>query len=299
MLTAFELDLFTALGDGAMSSAQVASKLRTDSRATDRLMNALCAMGFLTKRKGEFRNTPVTSQFLVKGKPEYMSGFMHQASLWKTWSTLTEAVRTGSAILGRDSVNNRQVDWLEAFIAAMHQRALRQAPVVVKLLDLKGVNRVLDVGGARESFHGVVRAKEGIRSVVFDLPNVVRLTKGYVEAEHLTDLISTAEGDYTVDRFGDGFDLVFLSAIIHSNSRQANKLLFAKAFDALNPGGRLVVLDYIMNDERTSPAAGAFFSLNMLVGTREGDTYTESEVQSWMREAGFKSIKTTGDTVRN
>ncbi len=68
-------------------------------------MNALCAAGFLRKKKEKFSNTPLTFRFLVKGNPDYMAGLMHQVSLWKTWSTLTEAVRTGSAVVGRDSVN--------------------------------------------------------------------------------------------------------------------------------------------------------------------------------------------------
>ncbi len=292
LLTAFELELFTALGDNARTSTEVARKIRTNPRATDRLMDALCAMEFLSKKRGRFANTPVTSRYLVKGKPDYMGGLMHQVSLWKTWSTLTETVRTGTAVLGRDSVNNRGVDWLAAFIEAMHMRARNQAPALVKLLDLGGVNRVLDVGGGSGIFSmAIVGAKEGIRSVVFDLPNVVGLTRKYIESEHLEDVITTAEGDYTTDPLGSGFDMVFLSAIIHSNSPQTIRRLFKKASDALNRGGQLVVSDYIMNDDRTSPAAGALFSLNMLVGTADGDTYTESEIRSWMGKAGFGKIK--------
>lgn len=291
LLSAFELDLFTALGNGAKTSAKVAGKLRTNARATDRLMNALCALGFLGKRKGKFTNTPLTAQFLVNGSEKYMAGLMHQADLWRAWSTLTEAVRTGSAVVGRDPMNNRGVDWLAAFIAAMHMRAVHQAPSVVKLLDLRGVKRVLDVGGGSGVFSmAFVRAKNGICSVVFDLPNVVDLTRGYIQAEGLEDFITTAEGDYTVDQLGTGFDLVFLSAVIHSNSPQANKRLFKKAYGALNPKGQLVVSDFIMNDNRTSPAVGALFSLNMLVETQEGDTFTESEVRSWMEAARFTRV---------
>jgi len=84
-----------------------------------------------------------------------------------------------------------------------------------------------------------------------------------------------------------------MSAIIHSNSAQTNKDLFGKAFEVLNPGGRLVVSDYIMNDDRTAPEAGAYFSLNMLVGTAEGDTYTGSEMRGWMEEVGFKKVRRT------
>ena len=219
---------------------------------------------------------------------------MHQVSLWNTWSTLTDAVRKGSSVVVHDPVVGSGVNWLEAFIAAMHMRATRQAPAIVKLINLKGVKRVLDVGGGSGVFSmAFVRARKGITAVIFDLPNVINLTKGYIDAENLGSLISVVGGDYTVDPLVNGFDLVFMSAIIHSNSPEINKQLFRKAFEVLNPDGRLLVVDYIMNDDRTSPAAGAYFSLNMLVGTREGDTFTESEVRSWMEEAGFKKISKT------
>ncbi|MGO9482373.1 MAG: methyltransferase [Candidatus Kryptoniota bacterium] len=294
LLTAFELDLFTLLGDGRKSSEDVAKLAETNPRATDRLLNALCASGYLLKKKGEFMNSPLASRYLVKGEPDYLGGLMHQVSLWNSWSTLTDAVRTGSSVAVRAPVSGHAVDWSEAFIAAMHTRAIRQAPAIVKLIDLKGVKRVLDVGGGSGIFSmAFVRARKGIAAVVFDLPNVIRLAKGYIDAENLGDQITMAGGDYTVDPLVGGFDLVFMSAVIHSNSEEANRQLFRKAFEALNPEGRLVVLDYIMNADRTLPAAGAYFSLNMLVNTRDGDTYTESEVRKWMEESGFRKISKT------
>lgn len=95
LLTAYELDLFTVLGEESRSSSQVAHALGTDERATDRLMNALCAMGLLEKREGRFSNTHLASRILVKGKPDFMAGLMHMADLWETWSTLTDEDRTG------------------------------------------------------------------------------------------------------------------------------------------------------------------------------------------------------------
>ncbi|MGD0590765.1 MAG: methyltransferase [Bacteroidota bacterium] len=294
LLTAFELDFFSLLGDGWKSSEETAQLAETNPRATDRLLNALCASGYLVKKKGEFSNTPLTSRFLVKGEPDYLGGLMHQVSLWNTWSTLTDAVRTGSSVVQRDPGRGQRVDWLEAFIAAMHMRAIRQAPAIVRLINLKGVKRVLDVGGGSGVFSmAFVRARKGINAVVFDLANVTRLTKTYIDTENLGNLVSVVGGDYTVDPLVSGFDLVFMSAVIHSNSSEINRQLFRKAFEALNPEGRLVVLDYIMNGDRTSPAVGAYFSLNMLVGTREGDSYTESEVRGWMEDAGFKKISKT------
>lgn len=291
MLTAYELGLFTIIGGGQKSSEEIARKAGTDGRATDRLLDALAASGYINKKEGEFSNTPLSSRYLVKGKPEYMGGLMHQADLWHTWSTLTDAVRSGSSVISRSPVNLSDHRWLESFIAAMHMRARHQAPEIVELIDLTGVKRVLDVGGGSGIFSmAFVRSLEGLNSVVFDLPNVTELTRRYIESEKLSDRITVSAGDYTTDPLGTGFDLVFMSAVIHSNSVDTNKRLFRKAFDALNPGGRLVVLDFIMDGDRVSPAVGAYFSLNMLVGTPEGDTYTESEIRGWMGNIGFKDV---------
>jgi ubiquinone/menaquinone biosynthesis C-methylase UbiE len=291
LLTAFELDLFSHLGYGWKSSEEAAQLAETDPRATDRLLNALCASGYIVKKKGKFSNTPLTSHFLVKGEPDYLGGLMHQAGLWNSWSTLTDAVRKGSSMFVRQPASGHEMDWSKAFIAAMHMRAIRQAPAIVRSIDLKGVRRILDVGGGSGVFSmSFVRARKGIKAVIFDLANIISLTKTYIDAENLGNLISVVEGDYTMDSLVSGFDLVFMSAVIHSNSSETNRQLFRKAFEALNLKGRLVVLDYIMNNDRTSPTAGAYFSLNMLVGTREGDSYTESEVRCWMEDAGFTKI---------
>lgn len=294
LLTAFELDLFTIIGDERKTSGEIARAAGTDVRATDRLLNAVCASGYLVKSDGKFSNTPLTAGCMVRGRPGYLGGLMHHVSLWDTWSTMTDAVRTGTLGRRRGTINESGEEWLEAFISAMHMRATRQAPEIVKLIDLKGVNRVLDVGGGSGAFSmAFVRAKEDIKAVVFDLPNVVKLTQRYIDAENLGNRIAVTEGDYTSDALRNGFDLVFMSAVIHSNSSDTNSALFKKAFNALNRNGRLVVLDFIMNEDRTSPAVGAYFSLNMLVGTSDGDTYTESEIRGWMENAGFGGIART------
>jgi SAM-dependent methyltransferase len=290
LLTAYELDLFTVLGKELRTSSEVACAVGADARATDRLMNALCAMGLLTKEDGRFSNAQAASRFLVRGEPRYMAGLMHTVNLWDTWSTLTQAVRQGTATAHRE-VNGRRERWLTAFVAAMHARASREASTVVAEIGVSAVSRVLDVGGGSGAYAAAfVRAGDGIRATVFDLPNVVPLTRTYVEQAGLLDKIDITAGDYLTDDLGSGYDLVFLSAIIHSNSAEQNRSLVKKCARALSLGGRVIVQDFIMNEDRTSPPRGAFFALNMLVGTPAGDTYTEAEVRTWMEEAGLSAI---------
>lgn len=229
-----------------------------------------------------------------------MGGLGHTVNLWDTWSTMTEAVRKGTTVLMREPVNERQSQWLESFIAAMHMRGKEQAKKVATAVDLTNVSKVLDVGGGSGilSF-GFVNAKKGLKATVFDLPNVINLTKKYIEGEGFTGQVDTVTGDYLKDKLGSGYDLVLLSAIIHSNSPEENKLLFSKCVKALNPGGQVVVLDHVMSEDRTEPLTGALFALNMLVGTPEGDTYTEAEIKSWMKEAGLSDITRKSTDIGN
>jgi len=291
-LTAYELELFTLLNDEERTSGEIAAAIGSDPRATDRLMNALTALGLLEKQDGRFRNAPVAASHLVKGKPDYMACFGHTANLWTTWSGLTEAVRRGKPADSLGAIGDRRTDWLRPFIAAMHARARHTAGDLVALLDLEGVRRVLDVGGGSGVYAmAFARARRGITAVVFDLPAVVPLSRSYVQAEGLSAEVEVVEGDYLRDPLGGGYDLVFMSAVIHANSPEENLRLVAKAATALEPGGCLVIVDFLMNEDRSGPPQAALFALNMLVGTPAGDTYTESEVRAWMEQAGFRDMK--------
>ncbi len=291
LLTAVELDLFTVIGDKSLASENIAAKLGTGNRATDRLLNALCAMGLVTKKKNLFSNTPASANFLIKGKKGYMAGLLHTSGLWKTWNTLTDSVKKGSKAV-RDPIKKRKPEWFEAFIAAMHYRAAANAFRVVAKLDLSKTSRVLDIGGGSGAYAmAFVRAKKEITATVFDLPNVIPLTKKYVAEAGLSDRFRFAKGDYNKGVFGNDFDLVFFSAIIHINSAEKNQSLMDKAARALKPGGQVVIQDFIMDKERTTPPFGTFFALNMLVGTEDGDTYTEAEIKSWLIKSGFTGIR--------
>jgi precorrin-6B methylase 2 len=173
----------------------------------------------------------------------------------------------------------------------MHWRAVRNAGDIISLIDLSGVSKVLDVGGGSGAYAmAFVKADQSIRATVFDLPGVVPLTQGYIKQAGLSECVQTVAGNYLSDELGEGFDLIFISAVIHSNSPEENRMLLGKAVQALNHGGRVVIQDFIINEDRTGPAWSVLFALNMLVATKGGDTYTGSEVRTWMTEAGLSQI---------
>jgi len=287
LLTAVELKIWSAIGDARVASVALAGRLGSDARATDRLLNALVAMGLLEKSDGLFANTAASRRYLDEASANFLAGLGHTASMWQAWHGLTDTVRHGVPAM-RASINDRGDGWLEPFIAAMHHRAAQQAPVVASMLNLDGVTRVLDVGGGSGAFAMAFALQQpGLKAVVFDLPNVGPITRRYVAAAGLASRVTTATGDYLTDDLPGGFDLVFLSAVVHSNAPEENAALIRKCAAALIPGGRVAVMDFVMDEDRTAPAMGALFALNMLVATDRGDTFTEAEIRGWMTAAGL------------
>lgn len=290
LLTAVELDLFTRLGDARLTASELARAMGVDERALSYLLDALAAQRLLEKVSGGYQNTAEGRTLLVRGAPgSILAVLEHYANLWVRWATLTEVVRAGHPVARREEGGAGS---LESFLGAMHALAQESAPQVAEAIGLKGVRRMLDVGGGAASYSiAFAQAEPGLTAVVFDLPDVVPIARRNIEAAGLQERITTQAGNYHEDAFETGFDLVLLSAIVHSNSQQENAALVRKCFDALAPGGRLVIRDFIMSPDRTEPAPGALFAINMLVNTPGGGTFTEAEMRSWLDAAGFTDTR--------
>lgn len=289
ILTAVELDIFSILDKHLLPAADVAKQINGDERATDRLLNALVSIGFVKKTRGKFYNSEASSLYLVKGKNDFMGGLFHTNELWKSWGTLTSAVKEGTAVYKEENAND---DWTESFIAAMHYRAAKEAKILAMMIDISNAKKMLDVGGGSGAFAmGMIDSNPELNAVIFDLPNVIPLTKKYVESFSQKEKIVFKEGDYLKDDFGNGYDLILLSAIVHINSYEQNLELINKCANSLNCGGQIIIKDWVMNEARTEPASGAVFALNMLVGTKCGDTFTENEMSEWFNKSGIINIE--------
>lgn len=276
LLTALELDLLAAVGDGAGAPA-VAAAAGTEPRATGMLLNALAALGVLAKDGERFRCTEAG-----RGLAGERAGLLHMANLWQTWSTLTDCVRTGrsgrSGPKGEDVVN---------FINAMHARARAIAPAAAALVGARGVRRLLDVGGGPGTFAiAFAQAEPGLRAEVLDLAPVLPLAQGHIRAAGLEGRVTVREGDLRTDPFGQGYDLILVSAICHMLDEAGNRDLLGRCVRALAPGGRVAIREFILDPDRAGPPRAALFALNMLVGTERGNAYTEADYRGWLEEAG-------------
>lgn len=288
LLTAFELDLFTYLDKHLFTSEQLSEKLNCNFKHLEKLLNALVSLGFLRKVKNKFYNSDAASMFLVKGKNEFMGNLYHVNDLWHSWSNLTEVIKTGRSEI------NKKIDknWKENFIAAMHSRALKESKILASMLNLENVNTMLDLGGGSGIFSmAFIEKNNNIKSTIFDLPEIIPITKKYVNEFRLKENISFIEGNYLIDNFEKKYDLIFLSSVVHINSFDQNMFLIKKCYESLNQRGQIIIKDWVMNEDKTEPVGGAIFSINMLVETENGNTYSENEMKNWFFNAGINNIE--------
>jgi (2Fe-2S) ferredoxin/predicted O-methyltransferase YrrM len=288
VLTALELDVFTAVASGA-SAEQVAEKIQADPRATEMLLNVLVSLRLLDKKEGRFFNTAAAARFLCEGsRDNARAGLMHTAHLWHRWSSLTECVRAGTSV----ETGSREEGSVSDFIAAMDRNATERADAVVRATGTHDMTRMLDLGGGSGAYSiAFARAVPGLRSEILDRSDVLPLTQEYIREAGLADRIATRAGDMLSDPLGENYDLILASAICHMFSQEENRSLFRRVRQALGPKGKFVVQDFILEPDKTAPQFAALFSLNMLVGTRSGSSYSEPEYASWLRDAGFENVR--------
>ena len=289
LLTALELDIFTVVGDGA-NAQQIGGKVNANARAVGMLLDALVSLGVLSKTGDTYKNTPESSRYFVHGsKDNHRDGLLHIANIWHSWSTLTDAVRRGTRV---PTDRDRSAQSTRNFIDTMQRNAKDRAPLVVKALGTSGVRRILDLGGGSGAYSiAFAKASPDIKCEILDVAEVLSITNGYVQKAGTSTQINLRTGDMLQDDFGSGYDLIMLNAICHMFSEEQNQELFCRAHKALAPQGRLVVQDFILNPEKTGPQQAALFSLNMLVNTEAGASYSEPEYTSWMKAAGFGDVR--------
>ncbi len=281
ILTANNLGIFDNLKK-PLSAAGISRKLKIDPRATEIMLDALTGIGLVSKSAGgKYRNAPVSDHYLVKGSRLYQGDIIkHASTMWLNFSALDEVVRTGRpARRGFDH---------ESFIMGMHNLAILRTESLIKAVGLKGVKTVLDLGGG-PSTNAMAMTKKGVKATIFDLPETIEIAKKVARHEGVKG-IGFIAGDFHVDSIGSGYDLILLSQIFHAYSAEENVALLRKSRAALNPGGRVAVQEFPINDARTAPPRSALFSVNMLVGTQKGRCYSPKEIKRWFVETGFKSI---------
>jgi len=288
---AVKLDVFTVIGDKQITAGQLSHKLNGAQRGVERLLDALTAMALLEKTDGKYANTSLAKTFLAKDSAKYMGHIiMHHHHLLESWSQLDQAVLSGRPARSRVSSNNDE--WRESFLMGMFNLAMGLAPKIVPLIDLSSSRQLLDLGGGPGTYAiQFCMNNSRLRATVYDLPTTRPFAEKTIERFKLADRIQFSDGNYLKDPIEGRYDAIWLSHILHGEGPEDCRMIIQKAVDALEPGGIIIIHDFILNNSMDGPLFPALFSLNMLLGTDSGQSYSEDQIKDMLADAGVKDMR--------
>lgn len=293
---AIQLDLFSHIAQGSHTAAEIAKAAGASERGTRMLLDALAGLQLLGKSEDRYELTPVAENFLVRSSPNYLGSMMENEHTWNAWSHLTEVVRTGKPVQVIEAQAKAE-DFFPMLVRSLHvmnrEPARRTAEALGAGTTHHGL-RVVDVAcGSGIWGIAIAEADKDARITAQDFPGVFNTTLEFVKRHNLEDRFDFLPGDLKEVDFGsERYDLALLGNIVHSEGERSSRDLFRRLYRALRPGGRIVIIDMIPDDERTGPPFALLFAINMLVNTEEGSTFTMAEYTNWLRDAGFSRVET-------
>jgi hypothetical protein len=307
LLSAVALDLFTKLGDGALTAQELGDRLGLHPAERARLdfFDGLVALQLL-ERNGNgagarYRNTPETGLFLDKAKPSYVGGIleMAQARLYPFWADLKTALLTGKPQnemkhSGKPMFEALYADpaRLEQFMQAMAGVSRGNFQSFVDGFNFAPYGSYCDVGGATGLLAGMVaRAKPHLTVSTFDLPVVAPIATRHLAAQGLGERVAVLSGDFLKERLPKA-DVISMGMILHDWNLEGKMHLIRAVYDALPEGGAFVVIEHLIDNERRANSFGLLMSLNMLVEFGDAFDYTAADFEGWCREVGFTRFAT-------
>jgi SAM-dependent methyltransferase len=288
--SAVVLDVFTRIGDSRLTAQALAEQLGASADAVSRLLDALAAMGLLTKDAAGYANTEASRMHLSMDSDRYIGYIIrHHHHLMGSWERLAEAVVSGAPI--RLPVREKGRDEREAFLMGMFNLATQLAPRLVPAVDLSGCTNLLDLGGGPGTYAiHFCRHYPNLAATVIDLPTTQPFAEKTIQKMGMNDRVGFIACDYLKDEIPGGYDAVWLSQILHGESADGCLRIINKAFRCLNPGGVAVIHEFILDDTLDSPLFPALFSLNMLLGTEGGRAYSQAQLAGMLETAGFVDV---------
>ena len=299
MFAAVELGVFDVLTK-PKSLDVLALELSCDRTALMTLLNSCVAFGLLSRDGDHYVNTPVAGAYLTQDSPRRMTGYIHYSNrvMWKMWANLEDAVREGSHRWKQTfdfdgpifSHFFRTDAAMQEFLMGMHGFGMITSPHIVNAFDLSRFKVIADLGGA--TGHLAIAACQryaSMQGIVFDLPHALDLANDMVAKSGVSDRMAVVGGDFFQDTL-PAADLYALGRIVHDWSEPKIKILLKRIFEALPPGGGLLIGEKILWEDGTGPRWALMQSLNMIVCT-EGRERTLTEYATLLQDAGFGTVQ--------
>lgn len=286
--TAIEMDLFTRIAAGANTIRALAASAHASERGLRALCDYLAVQGHLLKKGARYSLTLNARLYLTATSPAYLGSavkFLAGDATVAAFCRLRQTVERGAG--------SADLDWLE-YARSMAPLALPVAEFAAAALkvDSAGPIEVLDIA-AGHGLYGLAIAARNSSAQIFalDSPRVLEIAIENARQAEVAHRYHPIHGDALETGFGGPYDLVLAANFTHHLDQAANVRLFQKARAALKPAGRMMIIDFVLNADRVSPAPDAAFALTLLATSARGTVYTFKEYSQMLRAVGFHRVR--------
>jgi SAM-dependent methyltransferase len=290
-------NVFDTLESGPKTVEQVKNKTGASARGLRSIMDALVGLELLKKdRQSRYSLTPESQAFLISEKPGTLAGFFGSILpvMTSRWLRLTDVVRDGrpAVAVNEETEGTEFFSQLVETIIPMSYAGAQKLANHLKVAKAKEQVRVIDLA-AGSGIWGIAVAQKSsrVRVTAVDWAGMIPTTKRITQKFGLLDRFDFIEGDLLEANFGSGHDVATLGHILHSEGEQRSRQLLKKTFRALKSGGTIAIAEWLVNDDRTKPLPSLMFSVQMVVNTEKGNTFSFNEIKKWLEDAGFKKVR--------
>lgn len=299
LFAAVELDIFSILGTRGLTVGEIASTCKLPVRPLQRLLNGAAFLNLIQFRNGKYYNSPLSTKYLIRGKPEYLGDLVraYNLMLYGRWEKIEEIIRkdTFDPIMRpkKDTRVNVPIDpeIARQAMMAQHNYSVKPAEEFARNFDFSKYRMLLDLGGG-SGILSIMAAKRNrkLRAIVFDIPPVCRIAEEIIAKYGLSGRVKTCPGNILEDSFPSGADVIVISGVLDGHSEENCRKIIRKGYAYLPPGGAIILKEAIIHDDRMGPMFPVVFSLSLLIETEWGDARSRGEMTQWLREAGFRKI---------
>jgi predicted O-methyltransferase YrrM len=291
-------DFFNWLAKSPADIDTICRELNIKKRPADVMLTLFKAYGFVEEKMGKFYLSDNSMSYLTKESNFDLSTYVSSLMNRPICADMKKVLQTGkpanwaAAKDGKDWAASMEDDEFAAsFSAGMNSRGAYLASGVVRAIDLKRYKKILDIGGASGVYAtAFVTAYPHLKAAVFEKPPVDKVAQYSIKKFKLNDKINVIAGDVFKDSLPGGYDVHFISHVLHDWDLKEVKTILKNSFNNLKNGGMIILHDAHINKSKTGPLSVAEYSV-LLMFLSEGKCYSIGEMQELLKEAGFIDIK--------
>jgi hypothetical protein len=295
LFAALDFDLFTRIAGGDDSVTALSKATDIAENRLIALLTSLKSLGLIAEHEGRFSNAPATSRFLVAGAPGDFRDYVrlvNGAFGYESFRHLSTALR-GERIFPDKGFYEGLIYSAgiggDQFSSAQHSGSLGPARLMAKRIDMGDRRQLLDVGGGSGAYTlAFCAANPRLKATILDFPQTVETARRYAQQSGLTERVAHLAGNAVTTDWPPGHDVILMSYIWSAVGGDDIAVLARRAFDALPPGGLVLVHDFMVDNAHEQPSFAAWYLLGSIFDNPNAVCLTLGYVQEALQRAGFE-----------